>query len=77
MKAIRNLIQRVHVHMEVSDLKAELYNIRSYGRYAELRAPRIVKRLAELGHPVRDTFADRHPQLAEDMRRAQELREHV
>lgn len=77
MKSLRSLIQRCKDWIEVGELLAELENIKRYGRYYELRKPRIVKRLAELGqevHPsdVQMKWADRNPQLAEDMRRLQE-----
>lgn len=77
MKRIKSLIRTVRDWMEKGELLAELENIKRYGHYYELRKPRIVKRLVELGHPVHASdlpskFADRHPQLAEDMRQLQE-----
>lgn len=77
MKTIRSLIQRCKDWLEVGELLAELQNIKRYGRYYELRQPRVIKRLVELGHPVHpsdmpSTFAERHPAIADAARMYQD-----
>lgn len=78
LNTIMGLIRRFKVWHEVGNLRAELEQIKYWRDYAERRAPRIRKRLEELGHPLtsaeqnaektRRTIADRYPEIAEHLR---------
>jgi hypothetical protein len=84
-KFIKGLIKQFQDWQEIGNLRAEASQLKYWRERGDERWPRILKRLEELGAindveaikammPVerRRSFADRHPELAEFMRIAEQ-----